>query len=137
MLYLFGLGVQDYKEGGEEMRRAPSIKSIMSIHQDVTRHDAVLTRAIIKSTRKGINELLENAFPCTNKWIDSCYRLPSAHDIRMSMFNELLGGYGVEYAGHGLEYVNMGDTYNLTLIYHHGSYLVRSWGDIVESYRYK
>lgn len=35
----------------------------------------------------------------------------------------------------GLEFVNMGDTYNLTLVYDHnkGKYVVTTWGDIVEA----
>ena len=58
----------------------------------------------------------------------------------------LLHGYGVEYApskqdthgkGRGLEYVNMGDTYAMTIIYDclHGRFVCAAWGDIVESER--
>jgi hypothetical protein len=34
----------------------------------------------------------------------------------------------------GLDYVNMGDTYDTTLIFDHrkGRFIVSSWGDIVE-----
>ena len=58
----------------------------------------------------------------------------------------LLHGYGVEYApskqdthgkGLGLEYVNMGDNYAMTIIYDclHGRFVCAAWGDIVESER--
>jgi hypothetical protein len=58
--------------------------------------------------------------------------------------DKMMDGFGVEYiaSAHdtmrtpdGLEFVNMGDTYNETLVYDHGKgkYVVTSWGDIVES----
>ena len=59
--------------------------------------------------------------------------------------NELLGGNGIEYIEsqqdtmrhrEGLSYVNMGDTYDTTLIYDHatGRFYVGAWGDWVERY---
>jgi len=58
----------------------------------------------------------------------------------------LLHGFGVEYLpskqdthgkGRGLEYVNMGDTYAMTIIYDclHRSFVCAAWGDIIESER--
>lgn len=32
-----------------------------------------------------------------------------------------------------IQYLNMGDTYDLTVVYYRGRFLVTSWGDIVES----
>jgi hypothetical protein len=57
---------------------------------------------------------------------------------------KMMDGFGVEYirssndtvrTPDGLDYVNMGDTYDLTLVYDHnkGKYVVTSWGDIVEA----
>ena len=57
--------------------------------------------------------------------------------------DRLLNGHGVEYiqsqadtmrSQDGLSYVNMGDTYDTTLLYDHktGRFSVGSWGDIVE-----
>jgi hypothetical protein len=57
--------------------------------------------------------------------------------------SRMMDGFDVEYIASssdtmrrqdGLEYVNMGDTYDTTLIYDHGKgrFLVTSWGDIVE-----
>ena len=57
--------------------------------------------------------------------------------------NALVDGYGVEYIAHrddtfrqrhGLEYVNVGDTYSTTFVWdhHRERLLITSWGDIVE-----
>jgi hypothetical protein len=59
--------------------------------------------------------------------------------------DELLGGHGIEYIAseqdtmrsrEGIEYVNMGDTYDTTLIYDYktGRFYVGAWGDWVERY---
>ena len=59
--------------------------------------------------------------------------------------DELLGGNGIEYIAseqdtmrsrEGIEYVNMGDTYDTTLIYDYktGRFYVGAWGDWVERY---
>lgn len=61
----------------------------------------------------------------------------------LKVADDLLDGHGVEYiesltdtmrSREGLSYVNMGDTYDTTLIYDHGKgrFVVSSWGDIVE-----
>jgi hypothetical protein len=65
-----------------------------------------------------------------------------AHVLRSA--SKMMDGFGVEYirssndtvrTPDGLDYVNMGDTYDLTLVYDHnkGKYVVTSWGDIVEA----
>ena len=65
-----------------------------------------------------------------------------AHVLRAA--DRMMDGFGVEYirssndtvrTPDGLDYVNMGDTYDLTLVYDHnkGKYVVTSWGDIVEA----
>ena len=65
-------------------------------------------------------------------------------DKALEEINKLLHGYGVEpvrdnefsgyYCDIGLLYVNMGDTYDMTVIYdtRNDSFKVCSWGDIVE-----
>ena len=61
----------------------------------------------------------------------------------LEVVDELMDGNGVEYidshadtmrSQDGLSYVNMGDTYDSTLLYDHktGRFSVGSWGDIVE-----
>lgn len=64
-----------------------------------------------------------------------------AGDRRSSILeaaDRMLNGNGVEYiagVGGGLSYVNMGDTYDTTLLYDEKSnrFVVASWGDIVEN----
>ena len=62
----------------------------------------------------------------------------------MERADELIGGYGVYYIRHqldgcgvvyGIEYVNMGETYQATLCYDHRNdrFVVCSWGAIVET----
>ena len=59
----------------------------------------------------------------------------TAHEI-LEFGNELLGGHGIEYlrGNPGLDYVNMGDTYNTTLCFDHKTkrFIVSDWGTIVE-----
>lgn len=75
-------------------------------------------------------------------YLDRCQRILT---ITNALIN-LRGGlaFGVEtlrstqdtmHDFNGLEYVNMGDTYDCTLVYDHkkGRFYVTSWGDIVES----
>jgi hypothetical protein len=71
------------------------------------------------------------------RWDRQCYHRPGRVALTMEAANELLGGYGVEAVesadgGVLFTYVNMGDTYTLTLVRHAGRYLVASWGDLVE-----
>jgi len=62
----------------------------------------------------------------------------------LAFADKAMNGFGVEYIASsedtmrtpdGLDYVNMGDTYDTTLVYDHGKgkYLITSWGDIVEA----
>lgn len=65
-------------------------------------------------------------------------------DIALDEINKTLNGYGVEvltdngwdkyYANAGVLYVNMGDTYTLTVCYdtRKDRWLITSWGDLVE-----
>jgi hypothetical protein len=61
----------------------------------------------------------------------------------MSMLNDALQTYGVEYIARGsnakspaIEYCNAGDTYTPTLMFVRGNYVVGCWGDIVERGNY-
>lgn len=56
----------------------------------------------------------------------------------------LIKGFGVEYIAQGrnskspaMEYVNMGDSYAVTLIKSNGSYWVGCWGNVVERGNYE
>ena len=61
----------------------------------------------------------------------------------MDAISDVLNGSGVEYieAGAGAKspaiyYVNMGDTYDTTVMWVRGRFRVGSWGDIVENGNY-
>lgn len=91
-------------------------------------------------------DAIEEAYPSTARWINQCFNVPGQDEIIMSMLDELLEGHGVEVICVGGEwvdsyhhdivasYVNMGDTYDTTVVLDHrsGRYLVTSWGDFVE-----
>jgi hypothetical protein len=75
--------------------------------------------------------------------IEECHHPPKTYDVRMHVLNAIAETHGVEYINHkddtftqssGLDYLNTGDTYALTIIRNcaTGSYRVAAWGDIVE-----
>jgi hypothetical protein len=78
--------------------------------------------------------------------VRQCYNEPDLDSQRMEAANDLMDGFGVEAiwpkgetAGSCVPplatYVNMGDPYDATLIYHEesGHFNLGSWGDFVES----
>lgn len=98
---------------------------------------------------KTLRAILENAatvraHPAAVRRMAECWNHPELSDLRMEALNAELAGHGVEYIapGHnarspGFHYVNMGDTYNVTIIrLDCGRYLVSDWGAIVERGRY-
>ena len=62
----------------------------------------------------------------------------------MQEINRIMGGCGVEYIGdfnnypcrEDFRYINMGDTYDQTVIFRNGRFKVCSWGEIVEKWNY-
>jgi len=87
-------------------------------------------------------------FGSVEDWVRQCFNRPSGDELVMEAANEILGGFGVEgiqiegawVDSHHFDivasYVNMGDTYDATLVLDHetGEYLWTSWGDYVEGY---
>lgn len=84
-------------------------------------------------------------FASVQAWRDQCYSWPpSDYEMVMCAVDQLLGGSGVEvirgrYVDHYSQdiqasYVNMGDTYDLTVLYDHETerYVLTSCGDWVE-----
>ena len=71
-------------------------------------------------------------------WLSHCHNRPETSALIMEAANEILGGYGVEGIRDSqddwLSYVNMGDTYDETLLYDSGlnEFKFGSWGDFVE-----
>jgi len=118
-----------------KQKNYPSVKAIMDCCS-VDKTTAEKVRAVMSHQIR----VTDNAdFPRTNKWLSSCYNRPRGHRIRFEAINELLGGFGVEVEGDvhsyppqiDLEYVNMGDTYNGTVLYD-GRWKVGTWADWVE-----
>lgn len=76
-------------------------------------------------------------------WIRECYNKPRELELKMCAINEIMNGYGIEdvqgawqngyWCSILADYVNMGDTYIPTIIYHRDKgWLIMSWGDLVE-----
>jgi hypothetical protein len=123
---------------------APSEKNLMESLK-IERKEARQVREIIRC----LNPFLylderESSFPQTTAWRHTCYNPPSRRELRLSMLDEILHGYGVEVIANKagrvrVEYINMGDTYTATLIYVRGSrrFTVGDWGTLMESPRFK
>lgn len=118
------------------MQYFPSCKTLM----DAFRIDRTTARKIRGVMRGDIDPA---TFPKTEAWIRQCYNMPSDTELQMSALNELIDGYGVEGLGEGswrerytppFEYINMGDTYNATIIRdnRNGKFFVGCYGDVVE-----
>lgn len=100
------------------MIRYPSVKTLLELTGD---------RKLALQVRK----LIDGRTPC--------------HNSVLNEVDELLGGHGVEYLRYGcaneeepgyedegFSYVNMGDTYNVTLVVEDYCFYVTTWGDRVE-----
>jgi hypothetical protein len=117
----------------------PSIKTLSSI----TIGRAKELRRVLEIKDRATLESILDKYPVTAKWYHSCYNPMGFTTAKLSIANEILGTYGVEYIpkGHNskspaIEYCNAGDTYNSTLLFVSGRYRVGCWGDIVERGQY-
>jgi len=116
--------------------KAPSIKTLCE-GLDIDKDKAKLIRALIKKEQKTRDAKL---FPSTLAWIESCYHEPVWVERVLSCFNEILEGYGIEgidgedFRCPLMSYVNLGETYQLTLLfcYKAQSFRVQSVGDYIE-----
>lgn len=80
--------------------------------------------------------------PRTEEWVHSCYNPPNPRELQMNALDEIMVGFGVEAIRSGpssddkiiATYVNMGDTYNTTIVYNYDTdqFEITSWGDWVE-----
>jgi len=121
--------------------KLPSIKTLATI----TDKPKELRKLLEIKTRDKLDALLETGqFPHTSTWLSQCYNRPSVHETKMAMADEILNTFGVEYISRGknakspaIEYCNSGDTYNATLMFVNGNYVVGCWGDIVERGNYE
>ena len=108
--------------------RTPSIETLKLITDKAKQAKALLlmSRLELEQTPVGAARVAE------------CYHPPETWDIRLTCLNALLEGHGVECFqlknGSWVEYINMGDTYNPTIVRVNGHYRVTSWGDIAEKH---
>ncbi len=85
-----------------------------------------------------------NAHPAAVELARRCHNPPRMAHKRLHVLNAILQGHGIEYVPQGhnarspaFEYVNMGDTYSMTIVrFLDGRYLVTCWGSIVERGNY-
>lgn len=109
---------------------------------NIDKHAASLIRRIV---RQEINRQdIYTAYPETEQCAErDCYHSPSMHAIRMHAIDRIMGGHGVESIekpdAHGdgrysdfIDYVNTGDTYNVTILRDGGKYWIGTYGDTVE-----
>ena len=92
----------------------------------------------------------QEMFPLTDNYLMSCFNIPNQIEIMLNMYNEVLNGFGVEaiqiegeyvnsyYRNIVADYVNMGDTYALTILYDvkQDKFMVTTVGDFIEIENY-
>jgi len=99
---------------------------------------------IDRATAKGIRRALETAFADPEGDLSTSDHVTNGLTAADEILQKAGLSHGVEYIGHsddsqhevwGIEYVNMGDTYRVTLLFDHyrNQFDVCSWGDIVET----
>ena len=114
---------------------APTVKSLRRFFDKAT---ADTLRSLMDG-RKDPRE-----FPGVQRWLDQCFNDPSDNELIMAAIDEVMDGHGVEaIRGRYVDgyhqdiqavYVNMGDTYDITILLDHetGNYVLTTWGDWVE-----
>lgn len=114
--------------------RAPSFAKLVNLLQ-LTRDQAIKVRRIIHGT------LDPASVPQTQRWINQCFKRPYDIELRMHAINGIIEGHGIEAienrdSGYlpSAEYVNMGDSYDATILYCYDSktFKLISWADYVE-----
>lgn len=132
--------------------RAPGVDSLLKAFPKMTREEASLIRAAAKADdadqlRKLIDGAVIVHFPKTKAFVFSLASDPYTSKIwrvtvQLHAIDEVFGSYGVEPLGPGrsgdyappYEYLNMGDPYRTTLIYHRANdnLFIGDWGSIAE-----
>ena len=109
----------------------PSVKTIQQIRKGGQPLDNATAAAVRAAMERAESTAFDFAHP------------HRAARRAMETIDGLIGGYGVEYipAGAGnrspsIRYVNLGDTYETTILYVRGRFRVGCWGDIVERGNY-
>jgi hypothetical protein len=133
------------------MFAGPSVKKM--IEQGIAEETAKKIYHIINSPvfisksydEEPITTMMRTEYPKTLHWLNCCHNTPTESEIRMDMINEALDGCGTEALDENPSwfpyphyvYVNMGDTYDTTIIfdYKENTFLCGSWGDIAEKFK--
>ena len=114
----------------------------------------LLSRYFDRDQAKRIRRIMEiptvaDSYESVQRWVSQCYNPPRWIERAMRALNEEMHGFGVEcIKGEYIDkfwddviatYVNMGDTYNTTILFDTRTDLfkVTSHGDWVESYEKK
>ena len=117
----------------------PSIETLMRVNRDETSKDtAKLARTILKATTREELEELPVYEQYYQKIGRQMYNPHNLSELKMQLLDIVLEGYGVEslktiHEGY-CDYVNFGDTYDMTVCYFQHRFIVSSWGDIAERY---
>lgn len=130
--------------------RAPSVESLMKAFPKMTREEAKLIRLVAKADdADSLEKVIDKFFPKTRAYIFSLMSSPYDSKIwrvtvQLHAIDEVMGTYGVEGLGPGrsgdyappYEYLNAGDTYATTLIYHRSAdnLFIGDWGSIAEKH---
>lgn len=112
-------------------------KNVLSQFKNVSKQDALTIVKLVNGT------LDPETLDAGRQRVSECYNRPDDTDLILTCINKILGGYGVEGAEwrHGaiysrdfISYVNMGDTYKTTILYHPETceFMVSDWGSVYE-----
>lgn len=131
--------------------RAPSAKTLLAEFRQLSADDAKLIRKIAAAADDAVDlkAIVDAYVPGTERYVRSLFSDPYRSrlwrtTVALHAINEVLGTHGVEGIGPprsgdyapSYEYLNAGDTYAGTLIYHRDGdrLFVGTWGDVVEKH---
>jgi hypothetical protein len=82
--------------------------------------------------------LIGEADPMENEavqqWVRQCYNRPSDTDLMQAALNDVTDNHGVEYLESiDVAYLNSGDAYTGTLVWHKGDIYLSTYGDAIEA----
>lgn len=112
-------------------------KNVLDIFKNVSKQDALTIVKLVNGT------LDPETLDAGRKRVSECYNRPHDIDLVLTCINVILNGYGVESSEWTtnaiktrdfISYVNMGDTYAATILYHPDKckFVVSDWGSVYE-----
>jgi len=113
----------------------PSVKTIQKI-KGVDFESAILARLIMQAKSREELEVLDLSVYKTywQKTGQQMYNPHSLNELKMQLLDIVLNGYGVEghkvnKKGDYVEYINFGDSYDMTVLLFQNRFIVSCWGD--------